>query len=114
MLLYAGIDGWRRQMVLEGHGLLSRALDLVASVRRRIEEIEGMHVNGPDDFCGPGAAAEFDPLPVIIDIEAMGTTGYRAADWLRKHHHIDMHLWTTAGSAPSSPTPTTRTPPTGC
>ncbi|MFD0038977.1 aminotransferase class I/II-fold pyridoxal phosphate-dependent enzyme [Streptomyces anulatus] len=92
VLLYAGIDGWRRQMVLEGHGLLSRALDLVASVRRRIEEIEGMHVNGPDDFCGPGAAAEFDPLPVIIDIEAMDTTGYRAADWLRKHHHIDMHL----------------------
>ncbi|MFJ8223866.1 aminotransferase class I/II-fold pyridoxal phosphate-dependent enzyme [Streptomyces griseus] len=92
VLLYAGIDGWRRQMVLEGHRLLSRALDLVARVRQRIEEIEGMHVNGPDDFCGPGAAAEFDPLPVIIDIEATGTTGYRAADWLRKHHHIDMHL----------------------
>ncbi|MFH9133802.1 aminotransferase class I/II-fold pyridoxal phosphate-dependent enzyme [Streptomyces sp. NPDC017524] len=92
VLLYAGIDGWRRQMVLEGQGLLSRALDLVATVRRRIEEIEGMHVNGPDDFCGPGAAAEFDPLPVIIDIEAMGTTGYRAADWLREHHRIDMHL----------------------
>ncbi|MFD8955391.1 hypothetical protein ACFV0W_00285, partial [Streptomyces anulatus] len=31
VLLYAGIDGWRRQMVLEGHGLLSRALDLVAA-----------------------------------------------------------------------------------
>ncbi|MFI7327405.1 aminotransferase class I/II-fold pyridoxal phosphate-dependent enzyme [Streptomyces rubiginosohelvolus] len=92
VLLYAGIDGWRRQMALEGHSLLSRALDLVGSVRGRIEEIDGMHVNGPDDFCGPDAAAEFDPLPVIIDIEGMGTTGYRAADWLRRHHHIDMHL----------------------
>ncbi len=92
VLLYAGIDGWRRQMALGGRALLSKALDLAATVRRRIEEIDGMHVNGEKDFCGPGAAAEFDPLPVIIDIEGLGTTGYRAADWLRSHHRIDMHL----------------------
>ncbi|SCG05184.1 lysine decarboxylase [Streptomyces sp. Ncost-T6T-2b] len=92
VLLYAGIDGWRRQMALGGRALLSKALDLAATVRRRIEEIDGMHVNGEKDFCGPGAAAEFDPLPVIIDIKGLGTTGYRAADWLRSHHRIDMHL----------------------
>ncbi|GGP72905.1 aminotransferase class I/II-fold pyridoxal phosphate-dependent enzyme [Streptomyces sindenensis] len=92
VLLYAGIDGWRRQMALGGRALLSKALDLAASVRRRIEEIDGMHVNGEKDFCGPGAASEFDPLPVIIDIEGLGTTGYRAADWLRSHHRVDMHL----------------------
>ncbi|MCC8476487.1 aminotransferase class I/II-fold pyridoxal phosphate-dependent enzyme [Streptomyces parvus] len=92
VLLYAGIDGWRRQMALGGRALLSNALDLAATVRRRIEEIDGMHVNGEKDFCGSGAAAEFDPLPVIIDIEGLGTTGYRAADWLRSHHRIDMHL----------------------
>lgn len=92
VLLWAGIDGWRRQMALDGHALLSRALELTATVRRRIEEIEGMHVNGEDDFCGPDAAAAFDPLPVIIDIEGLGTTGYRAADWLRRQHRIDMHL----------------------
>ncbi|EFE72766.1 ornithine decarboxylase [Streptomyces filamentosus] len=92
VLLYAGIDGWRRQMALGGRALLSKALGLAATIRRRIEEIDGMHVNGEKDFCGPGAAAEFDPLPVIIDIEGLGTTGYRAADWLRSHHRIDMHL----------------------
>ncbi|MFE8915419.1 aminotransferase class I/II-fold pyridoxal phosphate-dependent enzyme [Streptomyces globisporus] len=92
VLLYAGIDGWRRQMALNGRTLLSNALELAATVRGRIEEIDGMHVNGEKDFCGPGAAAEFDPLPVIIDIAGLGTTGYRAADWLRSHHRIDMHL----------------------
>ncbi|MGW6586893.1 aminotransferase class I/II-fold pyridoxal phosphate-dependent enzyme [Streptomyces globisporus] len=92
VLLYAGIDGWRRQMALGGRALLADALELAATVRRRIEEIDGMHVNGEKDFCGPGAAAEFDPLPVIIDIEGLGTTGYRAADWLRSHHRVDMHL----------------------
>lgn len=79
-------------MVLEGHGLLSHALDLVGDVRERIEKIDGMHVNDRDDFCGPGRATEFDPLPVIIDISALGTNGYRAADWLRARHRIDMHL----------------------
>ncbi|MFF2170239.1 aminotransferase class I/II-fold pyridoxal phosphate-dependent enzyme [[Kitasatospora] papulosa] len=72
VLLYAGIDGWRRQMVMEGHTLLSGALDLAAEVRQRIEEIDGMHVNGSEDFCGPGKAAEFDPLPVIIDVSDLG------------------------------------------
>ncbi|MFF5896895.1 aminotransferase class I/II-fold pyridoxal phosphate-dependent enzyme [Streptomyces argenteolus] len=92
VLLYAGIDGWRRQMVQEGHALLSRALDLAAGVRERIEKIDGMHVNDRDDFCGPGKAAEFDPLPVVVDISDLGTNGYRAADWLRSRHHVDMHL----------------------
>ncbi|MFG2648107.1 aminotransferase class I/II-fold pyridoxal phosphate-dependent enzyme [Streptomyces sp. NPDC048436] len=92
VLIYGGIDGWRRQMALRGHELMSAALDLAASVRESIEAIDGMHVNDEKDFCGPGRAAEFDPLPVVIDIEQLETTGYRAADWLRSHHHIDMHL----------------------
>ncbi|MFF3991522.1 aminotransferase class I/II-fold pyridoxal phosphate-dependent enzyme [Streptomyces sp. NPDC001797] len=93
VLLYAGIDAWRRQMVQHGHGLIDRALQLAARTRAAIEQIDGFHVNDADDFCGPGLAAEFDPLPVVMDIEALGTTGYRAADWLREHHHIDMHLF---------------------
>ncbi|MFJ6438367.1 aminotransferase class I/II-fold pyridoxal phosphate-dependent enzyme [Streptomyces sp. NPDC091416] len=92
VLLYAGMDGWRRQMVLEGHTLMSRALALACSVREEIESIDGMHVNDRDDFCGRGAGSEFDPLPVIIDIAELGVSGYLAADWLREHHHLDTHL----------------------
>ncbi|MFD5189372.1 aminotransferase class I/II-fold pyridoxal phosphate-dependent enzyme [Streptomyces sp. NPDC058357] len=92
VLLYAGIDGWRRQMALRGRLLLTRALELAASVRQQIEAIDGMHVNDRDDFCGPGAGAGFDPLPVVIDIAELGTSGYLAADWLREHHRIDTHL----------------------
>ncbi|MGW2181623.1 aminotransferase class I/II-fold pyridoxal phosphate-dependent enzyme [Streptomyces sp. NPDC001732] len=92
VLLYAGIDGWRRQMALRGRSLMTYALDLAASVRQEIETVDGMHVNDRADFCGPGAGAEFDPLPVVVDIEALGTSGYLAADWLREHHRIDLHL----------------------
>ncbi|MET9291847.1 ornithine decarboxylase [Streptomyces sp. NPDC003077] len=91
-LIYAGMDGWRRQMVQHGHALMDDALALAAETRAEIEKIPGMHVNGREDFVGPGLAADLDPLPVIIDISALGTTGYRAADWLRERHGIDLHL----------------------
>ncbi|KOU69299.1 ornithine decarboxylase [Streptomyces sp. MMG1533] len=92
VLLYAGLDGWRRQMALHGKELMGGALDLAAEVRAAVEEIDGMHVNDRDDFCGAGMADDMDPLPGIIDIDALGITGYQAADWLREHRGIDMHL----------------------
>lgn len=91
VLIYAALDGWRRQMVEQGRELLQGAIDLVTDVRQAIERIDGLHVHG-DEFLGPGRAAERDPLQVIIDITELGTTGYRAADWLRETHRINLHL----------------------
>ncbi|MGW7075084.1 aminotransferase class I/II-fold pyridoxal phosphate-dependent enzyme [Streptomyces sp. NPDC054871] len=90
VLIYAGLDGWRRQMALHGKDLMGAALDLAADVRAAIEEIDGLHVNDREDFCGP--AADFDPLPVVIDVSDLGTSGYRAADWLREHRSVEAHL----------------------
>ncbi|GHE88422.1 ornithine decarboxylase [Streptomyces longispororuber] len=92
VLIYAGLDAWRRQMVLRGHELMSGALRLAAEAREEIERIPGLHVNDRADFTGDGLAADLDPLPTVIDLSDLGTTGYRAADWLREHHGLDMHL----------------------
>ncbi|MFE0190508.1 aminotransferase class I/II-fold pyridoxal phosphate-dependent enzyme [Streptomyces sp. NPDC058989] len=92
VLIYAALDGWRRQMVQHGRELLDRALKLVAQTRAAIEDIEGLHVNDRADFCGAGLADDLDPLPVVIDVSGLDTTGYRAADWLREHRSIDVHL----------------------
>lgn len=92
VLLYAGLDGWRRQMVEHGHALLQDALHLASRVRAEISAIPGFDVQGPDEFTGPGLAHDLDPLPVVIDIAGLGVTGYRAADWLREHHRVNLHL----------------------
>ncbi|MCF3122108.1 ornithine decarboxylase [Streptomyces arenae] len=92
VLIYAGLDGWRRQMALHGRELMGRTLELAGRVRAAIEKIDGLHVNDRSDFCGPGLAADFDPLPVVIEVDGLGTSGYRAADWLRRHHALDAHL----------------------
>ncbi|MER6349952.1 aminotransferase class I/II-fold pyridoxal phosphate-dependent enzyme [Streptomyces sp. NPDC001595] len=91
-LIYAGMDGWRRQMALHGRRLLGDALELAAEVRAAIEEIDGLHVDDRSDYCGPGLADDFDPLPCVIDVTGLGITGYQAADWLREHRAVDAHL----------------------
>ncbi|SNT55640.1 aminotransferase class I/II-fold pyridoxal phosphate-dependent enzyme [Actinacidiphila glaucinigra] len=92
VLLYAALDGWRRQMVEHGHALYDRALAVAEALRGQMETLDGFHVHGRADFCAPGRAADLDPLQVIVDISALGTTGYRAADWLRAHHGVNLHV----------------------
>lgn len=92
VLIYAGLDGWRRQMARRGPRLLGRALDLAATVRTRIEEIPGLHVDGRPEYVGTGLAADLDPLPVVVDLAGLGISGYAAADWLRRHHRLNTHL----------------------
>ncbi|RPE36631.1 aminotransferase class I/II-fold pyridoxal phosphate-dependent enzyme [Kitasatospora cineracea] len=72
--------------------LVYAALALAADVRERIEALDGLHVHGRDDFCGPDLAADLDPLQVIVDVSALGTTGYRAGDWLRSYHQLTLHV----------------------
>ncbi|MEV4257177.1 ornithine decarboxylase, partial [Spirillospora sp. NPDC049652] len=92
VLIYAGLDGWRRQMVEDGERLLGDTLKLADRVRREIEAIPGMHVNA-EEFVGPGRAYDRDPLQVVIDIAGMpGVSGYRAADWVRAEHNVNLHL----------------------
>ncbi|MEU6969419.1 ornithine decarboxylase [Kitasatospora aureofaciens] len=92
VLVHAALDGWRRQMTQHGRALYDHALDLAEDVRSRIAALDGLHVHGREDFCGPGHAADLDPLQVIIDVSALGTGGYRAGDWLRSHHQLTLHL----------------------
>lgn len=92
VLVYAALDGWRRQMVQHGRALYDDTLALATSVRARIAEIDGLRVHGRDDFCGAGRAVDFDPLQIVVDISELGTNGYRIADWMRAHHGINLHL----------------------
>jgi lysine decarboxylase len=91
VLLYAAIDGWRRQMVEHGHELLGAALDLVRQVRDEIELIPDVEVLD-DELLGAQASHDLDRMQVLIDVFATGTSGYQAGDWLRANAHIDMGM----------------------
>ncbi|MEU2226362.1 ornithine decarboxylase [Streptomyces sp. NPDC018347] len=88
-LVYATLDGWRRQMVEQGHALLDAALHRAERVRARLRELPGLRVMG-GEIIEEGLAAEFDPLKIVVDVRDLGISGMQATEWLRTHCHIDM------------------------
>ena len=91
VILYAGIDGWRRQMALEGRAELDATLRLAERVRDEIEALPGLHVLR-DELIHAEASHDLDPLHIIMDVTALGISGYQASDWLREEQRIDMAL----------------------
>ncbi len=91
VLIYAALDGWRRQMVEFGHDLLDHALTLSRRTRAAIDEITGLEVMH-DDLLGVEASHDLDLLQVLVDVSATGASGYQAAEWLRAHRRLDLGL----------------------
>lgn len=89
-LVYAALDGWRRQMAERGKELLSAALGLVGSTRGRLADLGLTVLYG--QFLGPGLADSVDPFKVALDLKPLGISGYQAADWLREHQYVTVGL----------------------
>ncbi|MEW9534439.1 aminotransferase class I/II-fold pyridoxal phosphate-dependent enzyme [Microbispora sp. NPDC049125] len=87
-LIYAALDGWRRQMAENGASLLDRALELAQSVRSSINGISGLWVMDKDNC----RAFDLDPLKIVIDVSELGVDGYHANDWLRDKCNVNMAL----------------------
>jgi arginine/lysine/ornithine decarboxylase len=91
-LVYATLDGWRRQMVQHGKELLGAALSLAHTTRERLAAVEGVQVMGDAEFVGPGLARSMDPLKIVLDVSGLGISGYQAADWLRQEQRVTVGL----------------------
>ncbi|MGW4113500.1 aminotransferase class I/II-fold pyridoxal phosphate-dependent enzyme [Actinosynnema sp. NPDC004786] len=91
-LVYATLDGWRRQMVEHGKDLLTAVLALARTTRAAIDGLPGLAVMGDAEFTGPGLAQSLDPLKIVVDVSGLGISGYQAADWLREHRRVTVGL----------------------
>ena len=91
VMVYAALDGWRRQMVERGRELLGNALELVRGLRDDIELIPDVEVLD-DELLGVEASHDLDRLQILMDVSGTGTSGYQAVDWLREHRQIDVGM----------------------
>ncbi|KZM75191.1 aminotransferase class I/II-fold pyridoxal phosphate-dependent enzyme [Nocardia terpenica] len=91
VLLYAAMDGWRRQMVEQGHELLGAALEIADYTRDGLATIPGVTVMH-DELLGAEASHELDRLQVLCDVSDTGASGYQVADWLRENRRLDLGL----------------------
>ncbi|MCC7021668.1 MAG: aminotransferase class V-fold PLP-dependent enzyme [Thermomicrobiales bacterium] len=78
-LILASIDAARRQMALHGRDLLDRTVALAADARRRLQAIPGIAVLDAEEL----GIAEFDLTKLVVDVDALGITGYEAEQALR-------------------------------
>jgi lysine decarboxylase len=91
VMLYAALDGWRRQMVQYGHKLLDAALSLAGQLRDGIDRVPDVEVL-EDVLLGIEASHDLDRLQVLLDVSATGTSGYQTRDWLREYRRLDVGL----------------------
>jgi lysine decarboxylase len=94
-LLMASLDAARRQLVVHGEALLSRTMAAGAAARAAIDDVPGVHVIDNELVGRPGVAG-WDPLRLVIDVRASGSTGYEVADALRAGYDIHAELATHA------------------
>jgi arginine/lysine/ornithine decarboxylase len=91
VIIYSAMDGWRRQMVEDGHRLLGGALTIASNLRGTLDAVPGLHVL-EDELLRREASHDLDRLQVLISVGALGISGYQAADWLRAHCQLDVGL----------------------
>ncbi|MEV4267774.1 hypothetical protein [Kribbella sp. NPDC049584] len=91
VLLYAAMDGWRRQMALHGQKLLGAALKLAAEARTEIDNLPGLNVL-EDRLVAKEASHDLDRLQIMVDTLDAGISGYQASDWLRAERAINVGL----------------------
>jgi arginine decarboxylase len=88
-LVYATLDGWRRQMVEQGEELLGAALVRAQKIRTDLAALPGLQVLGRA-VVRPGGAADLDPLAITVDVRELGISGLQAVEWLRAERHVDL------------------------
>ena len=84
-ILLASLDLARAQMAEKGRGCLAAAIRAVETLRRRINEIEGLWAFGAE-YMGADGMAALDPLKVTVQVTGLGLSGFAAEEDLRRRN----------------------------
>ncbi len=90
-ILMASLDCARRQIALEGKGLLDKAIELCKYTRNEINKIPGFYCFGEEVLGIPGSYS-FDPTKLTISSRELGITGFELDMILAEKYHIQMEL----------------------
>lgn len=84
-LLLASLDIARRQIALEGHALMERALSAAAKMRAYVDEVGYVsNVDFSDVVEREARRTLWDKTKVLVDVSQLGMSGYEAANRLRE------------------------------
>lgn len=87
-LLLASLDAARYQMAQAGKELMAKTLALVNGVRDRLGAISAISLLMPDTLTPWAGDFELDMTRLVIDVSALGITGFTADDFLHQQQVI--------------------------
>lgn len=91
VLMYASIDAARKQLVVRGEELWTRALERAEWARRRIDALPGLAVFG-EASCEGGGMYDYDRTRLTISARELGLSGYEMETVLRSDYRIVVEM----------------------
>lgn len=91
--MIASLDVARKQMVMEGYGLLQRCLDISATIRESINSLKRFRVLELDDLITPQLAGDkvrLDRTKLTIDVSRSGFSSHDVEHILLTKHNIQI------------------------
>lgn len=91
-LLLASLDAARQHMVFNGEDALTEAINVSNWARHEINwNIPGLYVYG-NDMVGMPGCLDYDPTKLVINVRALGVSGFEVERILRHGFHIQVEL----------------------
>jgi arginine/lysine/ornithine decarboxylase len=87
--ILATLDATRRDHALNGEQLWNGVLDLAGRVRKQVAAMKPLRVFGREHL---PVETDLDETKVLIDVSALGVSGYAVDDWLYANHRISVGL----------------------
>lgn len=87
-LLLVSLDSAIAEMAVHGAEYWSRVVSLARDIRAQLGEVDGLWVYGEELHSSPGIF-DHDVTKLVVDVDALGTTGFAAGRWLREAHGIN-------------------------
>jgi arginine/lysine/ornithine decarboxylase len=87
--ILASLDAARRDHALRGEKMWAKVIARSKTLRRKVAAIAPLRVYGREHL---PADADLDITKVLIDVSALGVSGYAVDDWLFAKHRISVGL----------------------
>ena len=90
-ILLNSIDTARRDLALHGKEMVSRALELAAEARERINAIPGLRCAGRE-LEGKSSVFRFDETRLVISASQLGISGFALKAMLFEDHNVEVEM----------------------
>jgi arginine decarboxylase len=91
-LLLSSLDAARKQLVLHGEEMISKAITLANKARKEINQIPRMYCMGEEILGGDESTFDFDPTKLLIHVRDLGLSGFEVENWLREEANIEVEM----------------------